>query len=313
MGFVKLGVYFVLLVLVLIGGYWVYNNLLSNQIQELGLGGYNPDIQESLINVSSEVKQFYPNMRFTNSKISYYIHPICEKEKVSKMNWAFSMLSENTGVLDFFEEEEGDAQILVSCSPKVYEKEKNIFIAGEGGPTQIVNSSWPVILKGKILLYNETRAFCEKPILELHELLHVFGYEHINKSDHIMYPYLDCDQEINPNLLEHLVDLYNVQGFSEIYFDEVKGYKERYYGSWYLNVNVSIVNKGIIDALDSRLEIYENEEKLEEFDLGIIEFGGGKKFFVQNLPIDNREKIELRLKTESYESNKENNNLFLEI
>jgi hypothetical protein len=313
MGFIKVVIYVIVILILGVIGYWIYSNFLATQIENIGFGTYNPNIQGSLINVSSDVEQFYSNMRFNHNNIKYYMQETCGQEKIIKMKRAFDILHDQTQVLSFEQTTEAEAEILIGCSSDFYEKEKNIFIAGEGGPTQIVNSSLAVILKGKILLYNESRGSCEKPVLELHELLHVFGYEHINQSNYIMYPYLNCDQEINPDLLNHIKELYAIPSFADVYFEEIDAYKERYFGRWYLGFNTSIKNIGIIDAEETRLEIYEGDTRKGDFKLEVVEFGGGKKFIVSGFIINGDKEVSLKLSTSSYENNKQNNIILLEI
>ena len=79
------------------------------------------------------------------------------------------------------------------------EQDDDLFIAGEGGPTSITNTSlYNVILKGKILLYKKSE--CEEPIVELHELLHVFGFDHSQDPNNIMFNLSSCNQEISQDI-----------------------------------------------------------------------------------------------------------------
>jgi len=309
---------FVVLCLIVFGGWFVYENFLAGEIQDFWISNYNADIEASLANVSGDVEQFYTNMRFNHNRLSYYINPECSNEKKSRMIEAFDIIESSIdNLISFYSISESRADILIGCSADSYEKEENIFVAGEGGPTKIINSSIPVITKGKVLLYNESRSICDEPLLEIHELFHVFGYNHIGDKDDIMYPYLDCDQEINPDLIAHMKQLYSIAPFAELYFDvgEMVAYKERYAGKWYLNFNVSIDNNGIINAEESVLKVYAQDNLIESVELDDIDFGGGERFYVKNLVLkpQSATSIKFDISTTTKESNIQNNILELKI
>lgn len=315
MALLKAGISLIIVIMVIIGGYYIYSSFLSGEIKEFKNAGYNADVKDQLANVSGEVNQFYKNMRFNHNKISYYINPECSNDKKREMERAFEILSiKVNNLITFYSSEENNADILVGCSPNSYEKEENIFIVGEGGPTKIVNSSLPVIERGKVLLYSDSRSDCENPNLELHELFHVFGYDHINEPTDIMYPYLDCEQEIKPKLIDHMVQLYSIEPFAELYFGNISAYMEKYLGKDYLNFNITINNDGIIDAENVGLEVRVQNKSIKSFELENIKFGAAHKLYVKNLALPYRSsKIEFIIVTTSKEPNAENNRIELEV
>lgn len=314
MGLIKIIVLVILLNLLLFGGYYLYENYLSSEVNQFVSQANNMN-GKNLVNVSSNVSQFYSNMRFNHNDLSYYINPNCEIEKRERMKQAFAIVNIKTeDLIKFYPTTEANADILVGCSADSYEKEENIFVAGEGGPTKIINSSYSVIMKGKVLLYNDSRSICDKPILELHELLHVFGYDHIKDNTKIMFPYLDCKQELNQELIDNMIELYTPRPFAEIYFENVNANKKRYLGLWYLNFNVSINNQGIIDSEDTILKVSSDNKVIESFELNTLIFGGGKNFYVNNLQIDSETSdIEFSLETKTYDQNLENNVVKLNV
>jgi len=248
-------------------------------------------------------------MRFNHNDISYYINPNCEGDKENRMKQAFTKLTlETDNLIKFYPAREADADILIGCDPDSYEKEENIFIAGEGGPTRIINSSFSVITKGKVLLYDDSRAICDEPILQIHELLHVFGYDHIDNEAKIMYPYLDCEQQLNRELIDHMIEIYTIQPFADVYFENIDANKERTLGKWYLNFNVSLNNQGIINAEETVLKINSGSKTLKSFELNTIAFGGGKNFYVTNLPITSSSiDIDFVIETKTNDNNLGNN------
>ena len=113
---------------------------------------------------------FYNNLRFPSNKISYSLDSECNEFRADSARGAFSILENNT-VLDFTEETEG--QILVSCSQLSEVPEGEYFIAGEGGPNSIINASnFYVSHNGTIFLYTDSS--CNRPVVAVHEILHVF-------------------------------------------------------------------------------------------------------------------------------------------
>ncbi|MEK6885369.1 MAG: matrixin family metalloprotease [Nanoarchaeota archaeon] len=266
---------------------------------------YNPFAsKDKAVNASGEVVQFEPNLRFNHNDISYYINPTCPESKKSKFENALFLLSDKTKIITFYTTNEEDADILVGCSKESYEQETNVFVAGEGGPTEYITSKfYPVIKKGKVLLYEEDK--CDYPITELHELFHVFGFDHINDSKMIMYPYIDCQQIINPEVIEELVRIYSVKPAAELYFDNVSAVRT----GMYLNFAASVRNEGLITAKAVMLELYADNEKVSVFNLETIEFGTGVTYTAQNvkLPNNNVQNVEFKIVTITDELDKNNN------
>lgn len=289
-------------------GYYIYNSIPGDS-KILKIAGYDPGVQGP-VNASDKVEQFYPNLRFNHNNISYFINSDCSNRKMQGVLNAFSILENETKIISFYSVYESNADILIECTDKDNQKEQNVFIAGEGGPTKILNLSfYPVILSGKILLYNES--LCDYPVTELHELLHVFGFDHINDSKKIMFPYVDCKQKLNPELISIIHDLYSIKPLAELYFTNVSAIKT----GIYLNFSLEIKNDGMINAKNVALEVYSESNKVDSFDLRDIDFGSGKQFEVSNLklPSRNTNNIEFRIFYPQEEYNKQNNIIELEI
>jgi hypothetical protein len=289
---------------------FIYGSLFPES-QILNLRSYNPFSGKSeIINASGDVVQFVPNLRFNHNDISYYINPSCSEAKKSNFENALFLISDKTKILTFYPTNENDADILVGCSKQSYEQEKNVFVAGEGGPTEYLQSKfYPIIKKGKVLLYDESK--CDYPITELHELFHVFGFDHINDSRMIMYPYVECDQIINPKVIDKLIELYSIKPAAELYFANITAVKT----GMLLNFEISIKNEGLITAKAVMLEVYAENEKASVFNLETIEFGTGVTYTAQNvkLPSASTKNIKFQIVTITDEFDKNNNAVELSI
>ena len=215
-----------------------------------------------------------------------------------------------TAIFKFYSTDEETAQIVIGCSIDSYEAEKNVFVAGEGGPVKFLNSTlYPIILKGKVILYDESK--CDYPVTELHELFHVFGFDHINDSKMIMYPYVNCKQIINPEIISQLIILYSIPSLPELYFANVSAIKD----GKYLNISIQINNIGLAMAKQVNLEIYADGKKLKTYDFGEMDYGAGSSLHVSNLelPFSNVKIIKLVIVSSITELEKENNILELKL
>ena len=310
MGWVKIIAYLIAVFFIInavIFGMYLFSENPSSEI--LNAVGYNSGVQRE-ISAGSEVVQFEKNMRFNHNTLSFFINSDCDQSKKMRMMRAFSEVQSQTEIILFRPAEESVADILIGCSEESYETEKNTFISGEGGPTEYFNlTMYPLIKKGKILLYQESS--CDYPITELHELFHVFGFDHINKSQYIMYPYIDCKQIINPELINQLKEIYSIEPLPELYFMNVSAVKT----DNYLNFSVQINNDGLNDAENVNLNVYADNEKVDNFDLKTIAIGSGQVFYVNNLklPSSNIKTVKLEIYYSGKEYKKDNNVIELSV
>lgn len=300
-------IFIILAIAVALLSYHLYENYPANS--EIFI--LNPNNAELDPNITNDLNQFYNNIRFNHNTLSYFIESSCDDNKIQRVNNAFNILHEKIEIISFYENKNSEiADILIYCSKNINQTEENLFIAGEGGPTKIINSSYyPLIIQGKVLLYNQS--LCEQPITELHEILHVFGFDHFNRTDKIMYPYVDCKQKIDEEMIETLKQLYSSPVLAEIHFTNASVVK---YGN-YINISIEIKNSGLINSNQVILEVYGDNTKLDKFELGTMGFGEGKSFTVSNLKLQNKNTKEIlfRLEVNQEEYNKENNNLSLII
>ena len=278
-------------------------------------GAFNPEsktfslqnykaFEKALENVSSEITQFLPNMRFNHNDISYYIEPDCSETKKKRFENALFLISDKTGIISFYPGAKTTADMGVGCSKESIEEVKNVFVAGEGGPTQYLDLKlYPVIKKGEVLLYEESN--CDYPVTELHELLHVFGFDHINKREEILYPYVECNQNIPEEVINELKRLYSIKPMAELYFSNLTASKK----GFFLSFDVGIINEGLVDAKSVMLEVYAGNEKIDVFNLDNIEFGTRVQYTAANvkLPYSQTNDITFNIVTVTDEFDKANN------
>ncbi|MDA3836843.1 MAG: matrixin family metalloprotease [Nanoarchaeota archaeon] len=219
--------------------------------------------------------QFYENMRFPEKTISYAINDDCNLRKRQDMTIAFETLA-NLTVLDFYQVP-GNEQITVACQEKSV-VEEGMFIAGEGGPTDITDGTrFKVILNGNILLIKDSD--CERPNVAIHELLHVLGFNHSENENNILYPVSRCKQTIGDEILKRIADLYSTPTLPDLSLNNVSTSSE----GRKLNVNLSIRNEGLKKSSESQIQIYADDKMIKEIKVDEIEIGNGIRIELQNL------------------------------
>jgi len=256
---------------------------------------------------NSSSMQFYPNMRYSSKNISYKIYD-CNLKKKNDMEEAFNILSQNT-VLDFYlvsEEEE----ISITCDEKT-KMEEGLFIAGEGGPTNIISTDlYNVILNGKILLIRDSS--CYNPNVAIHELLHALGFDHSENKKNIMYYLSDCDQTIGQDQIDLINELYKTQSYADLSFTNVSAT----YKKGYLDTIIQIKNNGLKDSEKAELSVFVDDKLIETVDLNPIVIGAGLKITLgKRVSLLRTSASELKFVIDSYfeEINKNNNEIVLEV
>ena len=247
-----------------------------------------PDATFGTGNLSYSVKQFYPNMKFNHNRISYYIEEACDSDKKANMVEAFRLLQEQVSEIEFYPSS-NESDIRVLCTKKVESSGgRNFFVAGEGGAEQIIQTKrYNVITKGIVLLYGNPHGSleCSWPNVELHELMHVFGFEHSQDKNSLMYPYLEsCEQKLDEAIIKSLKELYSQENLPDLYFESVEAVKH----GRYLDFNATIKNSGVIEARNIMLSVFDDNEGGESFPLEDIDFGAGVTFSVSNAKLNNR-------------------------
>lgn len=259
----------------------------------------------SLNNESGDM-QFYPNMRYSNPRISYQIYD-CPLQKEDSMERAFEIISDRS-ILDFYPVNY-NGEIFVTCDSK-NKIEEGLFIAGEGGPTNITKAGdFNVILHGSVLLIRESK--CERPNIAIHELLHALGFEHSSNRDNIMYPVSNCGQTVGEDIPELINELYLTPSYSDLSFENVSAVIH----GRYLDVNMSVRNNGLKNSEKVKIIIYADETFVREIDLDALKIGYGKIIMLSNVwvPKMNVNELEFFINSSFKELEKNNNRITLEI
>jgi CARDB/Matrixin len=223
------------------------------------------------------VPVFAENLRFNHNLISYSISEDCDFERRSDMVEAFNIFADKMKIVSFYEVVD-DADILVGCSDDFIKLGEELFAAGEGGPSRIINTSlFRTIEEGKITLYN--RKDCDYPIVALHELCHVFGFDHSEDPMNTMYSVADCRQRMSEDMVVLMVELYSIEALADARINWLNASLK----GKYLSFNISVLNEGMlsIDALN--LTILADGEEVQVVDLGEIGIGFGRILRVENM------------------------------
>lgn len=236
--------------------------------------GYEKANNFSLGNNSVQM-QFYENMRFPDSRISYKIDDECSLKKRNSMERAFRIM-ENETILMFYESNR-NPEIYVSCQDRQV-SDNGLFIAGEGGPTNITDTNqFRVIFNGEILLIRDSD--CATPNVEIHELLHVLGFDHSDNDNNIMYPISKCKQTIGTEIVELIDEIYGVPKLPDLKIEnasaEINGRS--------LSVSFSVRNEGIAKSENAIVKIFSDDKTLKEIELDSLEIGHGVKIELANI------------------------------
>ena len=230
-------------------------------------------------------------MKFNHNKISYSFDDYCIDEEKNRMIKAFKEFSSKVPV-SFFEKQAGDIEI--SCNeenrPDIGEK---YFVAGEGGAKKIIQTGrYNVINDGIIFIYEENKKSfeCDYPGVELHELMHVFGFDHSSDKNSLMYPYLEsCDQRLDQSIIDTLKKLYSTENLADLYFEDVNAVKK----GRYLDFNLTVRNSGDIDANNANFSILDDGSLVESKSLGDVKYGAGIFIEIKNFKLIHRNPKEI--------------------
>jgi len=282
---------------------FVYQNLPQEPVQ-MKTSETTPE-PTSIINYGT-TPVFGENMRFNHNNISYFIETKCTKIRKDSMIKAFNIFEEKIKIISFYEVKK-NADIDIKCSDGFVPLGHNLFAGGEGGPSN--TSYFKVIEKGDILLYKDSK--CDSPIIELHELGHVFGFDHSVNSNNIMYNISNCKQRIGQDMIELIKELYLIEALPDASMVNIAAIKK----GRYLDFNITVLNEGLLEIDFINLTIVTNGKKIQTMDLGNIDIGYGRTLEVKNtkLPSRNIEEINFIIDEENNVRELNENNNFIQM
>ena len=260
------------------------------------------------MNLTSDNMQFYENLRYSDSKISYHISDKCTLQKKEDAERAFEIL-ENKTILDFYSVTSNE-EILITCESRQKIKE-DYFIAGEGGPVNISKAGqFNVIFNGQVLLIRQSE--CANPNIALHEILHALGFGHSLNENNIMYEISECSQTLGEDIPRFIDELYSVPSQPDLAFEEVI---PLIHDGKYLDLNISIKNIGLKDSEKAFVNVYLDNEVFEKIELKELKVGAGIKITIQNLKFKTTDFNEIKfiIETNFEELNKENNGVSFNV
>ena len=258
---------FLIFVIALLGFYW----FIPGGAIDFGANSKNSNFS---VNSEYEEMQFYKNMRFPSRRISYRIFD-CTLQKEDEMEFAFEIIS-NVTILDFYPVKDNE-EISVTCDSR-NKIEDGLFIAGEGGPTNITMAGeFNVIFHGSVLLLKQSS--CEKPNVAIHELLHVLGFNHSTNPSNIMYYLSKCNQVIGEDIPALINELYIYPNQPDLMFENVSAKMQ----GRFLDANISVRNNGLKDSGMAKIIIFADGKKIKEIELEALNIGYGGMVVFKNI------------------------------
>lgn len=292
----------ILLVILLAGAlYLLWTFIPTEQVE---FEAYKAEVSQ---NLPTQSAQFYPNMRYPNSELTYKLAETCSTKKRNDFKEAVKTL-ESATILTFKEISSEKPDITISCTNLAPEPEQeNHFVAGEGGPSLFINTTrYATILEGEIALYRAET--CDTSQVALHELLHALGFDHNSNEESIMFPVTNCDQTLDKEITAEINLLYSQPSLADLAIEKIVANKS----GRYLNFEFVVVNTGLKSIGSSTMEITVEGKLIETFQIGEIDIGAKRRLTVSNLRLPrNTEKIKFTAITSEQEITKENNEVII--
>ncbi len=268
-----LGYLMAIMLIALLAFYWIV------PLQNIDFGAWSSggNSNFSLNNSANTSMQFYQNMRYSYTNISYRIIN-CSIKRTDDMKTAFSTIQNLTPIK--FYPVPNNEQISVACdyATQIAQGEPGYFVAGEGGPTNItVSGDFNVIEHGSVLLLRDSA--CARPNIAIHELLHALGFNHSVNPNNIMYPVSSCQQTIGQDTVDTLNHLYSYPNLPDLAFENVSATMN----GPYLNMNFTVRNEGLVPAPSSAVNVYADGKQVYTMPLNTLEIGEGRQIFVTNV------------------------------
>ena len=120
--------------------------------------------------------------------------------------------------------------------------------------------------------------------MAIHELGHVFGFDHSPDPNNIMYNVSDCDQRISEDMVTLIDALYSIEALPDASIGNVDAVKR----GKYLDFNITILNEGLIDISDITLSILADGRTVRVVEMGELGIGYGRTLKATNAKLPSR-------------------------
>jgi len=286
--------FFIFLAVLIVGGFLLYENIPGKPVI------LDSNVQTSLLineedsDEGESSKQFYSNMKFNHKDISYKIELNCEDNKRERVLIALDLLSKEVGNIKFHAVS-NNPDIEISCSEQVKSAyNPDYFIGGEGGAKEVIQTGrYNIINQGVIYLYEDNIGSlnCDYPSVEMHELMHVFGFGHSENKNSLMYAYLEsCNQKLDSFIIQELKRLYAEENLADLYIENLKTVKK----GRYLDFNITIKNSGSVNANNVSFSVLSDGKVAGTNELEDITYGAGVTISIQNFKLNERNPKEIK-------------------
>jgi hypothetical protein len=145
----------------------------------------------------------------------------------------------------------------------------------------------------------------------MHELLHVLGFDHAQNSNSIMYPFLDCDQQLDSVYIDRINYLYSFPSLPDLEIENLTASLS----NRFLDYNLTVQNEGLARSGVSYLDVYVDDKRVDTIKIDELNIGYGEIISMTNFMISkiNFNQIKFVVRTDYEELNKNNNQDILEI
>jgi len=158
-------------------------------------------------NITSLLSIGCGNSKWYKDKLTFAISNSCSELEKSRMRQSFSYLlaSVNTS-LSFTEVTEACPDITVNCVAGGFATGLEEGIAE--AKVMRVNEGYYNVIAGATITLSTEASLCMKPDVQVHMILHAFGFGHTADPTDIMYERLGCQKEIKPSVRSDLAQIY---------------------------------------------------------------------------------------------------------
>ncbi len=187
----------------------ITGRVISNPNPEKSITGKLIENQEQVDEFSNTTKIHWSHMPLT-----YKFETNCPEKREIEMRKAFEQLKQDTGFLLWFKETKTNPDISIYCKESQWEKWKDETLAD--ALIHLDKSNKNLIIKGEINLYGQQTRLCKTgyPRLEVHEILHLFGFRDVGDMSSVMFSYQldyqDCKiKKIDKDIEKALKEIYS--------------------------------------------------------------------------------------------------------